>query len=83
MFYHLEITRFHSNVINENRAKDDPSDRQESISRAVSGRGKGQLRRHSINENRDGKRRQKPRNCTPVRLQVGESKESQQKNYRY
>jgi len=45
---HLEITCFHRDVVHEDRAKDDPSDRQEPEGRAVSSRSEGYLRRHSI-----------------------------------
>ena len=76
---HFEITRLHGDVVDEDGAQDDPADGQQPVGRAVGrGRQERELRRHPVDEDRDGERRGKAQDGGPVRLYVSEPQEPQQ-----
>ncbi len=81
MLHYLEVARLHRDVIHEDGSEDDPADGQEPIGSTIGRSSQGELRRHPVHEDRDGKRREEPQHGGPVRLDVGQPQEPQQDDH--
>jgi hypothetical protein len=78
----LEVTRFHREVVDEDRAKDDPAYGEETVRGPVPGGRERQPGGHPVNEDRDRERGREPQDGGPVRLHVEERQEPQQHHHR-
>ena len=82
-FDDVELPRRDGQVVEEDRVDDDPADREEAVGGAVHRRAERGGRRHAVDPDRHGERRDQPGERRPMRLPFEDAERDQQQHDRH